>query len=163
MQLGALPFRTEPDGLQVLLATSRETKRWVIPKGWPMKKRRPHEAAAREAFEEAGLVGDIDETAIGFYEYDKRLKDGATVLCRVDVYPMRVTEQRRRWPEYEQRETRWFAPAEAAASVQEAELAALITNLEALLGRDITVAAGRPREAEAARAPRHKSRKRRPS
>ena len=133
MQLGALPFRTEPDGLQVLLATSRETKRWVIPKGWPMKKRLPHEAAAREAFEEAGLVGIVDEHAIGSYEYDKRLNDGATVLCRVDVYPMRVTGQRRRWPEYKQRETRWFAPAEAASCVHEAELARLIEGLDALL------------------------------
>ena len=101
-----------------------------------MKKRAPHEAAAREAFEEAGLKGTVDARAIGFYEYDKKLKDGAIVACRVDVYPMRVTKQRRRWPEYEQRETRWFSPAEAAASVQEAELAVLIGSLESLVRQD---------------------------
>lgn len=101
-----------------------------------MKKRAPHEAAAREAFEEAGLKGTVDARAIGSYQYDKKLKDGAVVLCRVDVFPMRVSKQRRRWPEYEQRETRWFDPHEAASCVEEAELASLIGGLEALLRRE---------------------------
>lgn len=133
-QFGALPYRYGEGGaLQILLATSRDTKRWVIPKGWPMKKRAPHEAAAREAFEEAGLVGVIDERAVGSYDYEKRLKDGVTVLCRVEVFPLRVEEQRRRWPEYKQRETRWFDLEEGAAAVHETELAAIMRSLNRLL------------------------------
>jgi 8-oxo-dGTP pyrophosphatase MutT (NUDIX family) len=125
-QYGALPFRIEDGVVQVLLATSRETRRWVIPKGWPMKGKSPHRSAAREAFEEAGVKGSVETRALGSYSYEKRLKDGATVTCRVEVFPLRVEQQRRRWPEHAQRETKWFDPAEAAAAVQEPELATLI-------------------------------------
>ncbi|NNM71739.1 NUDIX hydrolase [Enterovirga aerilata] len=129
-QYGALPFRFAESGLEILLATSRETRRWVIPKGWPMKGKAPHRTAEREAFEEAGLKGKIQHRAIGSYRYEKKLKDGALVECQVDVFPLKVSGQRRRWPEYEQRETRWFEPAEAAAAVQEPGLAALIGRLQ---------------------------------
>ena len=132
-QYGALPFRFVEGQLEILLATSRETKRWIIPKGWPMKGRAPHRTAEREAFEEAGLVGKIQHRAIGSYFYEKKLKDGALVPCEVEVFPLSVHEQRRRWPEYNQRETRWFEPEEAAASVQEPELATLIGKLRATL------------------------------
>ena len=131
IQYGALPFRVAEGSLEILLATSRETKRWVIPKGWPMKGKSPHRTAEREAFEEAGLKGKIQHRAIGSYRYEKRLKDGAFVECQVEVFPLKVSEQRRRWPEYAQRETRWFAPADAAASVNEPELAELIGKLQA--------------------------------
>jgi 8-oxo-dGTP pyrophosphatase MutT (NUDIX family) len=133
IQYGALPFRLAEGSLEILLATSRETKRWVIPKGWPMKGKPPHRTAEREAFEEAGLKGKIQNRAIGSYRYEKKLKDGAFVECEVEVFPMKVSAQRRRWPEYEQRETRWFPAAEAAASVHEPDLAELIGKLEANL------------------------------
>ncbi|HEX2018774.1 MAG TPA: NUDIX hydrolase, partial [Aurantimonas sp.] len=70
-QFAALPFRTDADGVEVLLVTSRDTGRWVIPKGWPMKNRRPHRAAAIEAFEEAGVVGKASKVPMGTYDYDK--------------------------------------------------------------------------------------------
>ena len=131
-QYGALPFRIAADGqIEILLATSRETKRWVIPKGWPMKGRAPHRTAEREAFEEAGVKGKIQHRSIGTYLYEKKLKDGAFVSCRVEVFPLNVHAQRRRWPEYNQRETRWFEPADAASLVQEPELSELIGKLHA--------------------------------
>lgn len=126
MQFGALPYTYVEGQVVVLLATSRETRRWIIPKGWPMKGKSPSQTAAREAFEEAGIKGDIARAPIGSYEYGKRLRDGAIVACRVEVFPMRVKEQRRRWPEYGQRETAWFALEDAASAVQESDLAALI-------------------------------------
>lgn len=126
LQCGALPFRYVDGRLQVLLVTSRESRRWVIPKGWPMKGKSPHQTAAREAFEEAGLKGEIGRRPVGSYEYDKRLHDGAMVPCLVEVFALFVLEQRRRWPEFGQRETAWFAPEAAAASVREPGLAALI-------------------------------------
>ena len=132
-QYGALPFRITEDGVRILLATSRETRRWVIPKGWAMKGKSPHRAAAQEAFEEAGVSGTIGERAIGSYEYDKRLKDGAIVVCHVDVFPLAVEKQRRKWPEWRERETSWFDPADAAAAVQEPELASIISGLPSLL------------------------------
>ena len=139
IQYGALPFRTSKGQVQILLVTSRETRRWIIPKGWPMKGKSAHRTAEREAFEEAGVVGRIQHRSVGSYRYEKKMKDGAIVLCQVDVFPLKVDEQRRRWPEYNQRETRWFEPEEAVAAVNEPELAALIEAFKS--ARDAKVAA----------------------
>ena len=89
-QVAALPLRTGSDGtLQVLLVTSRETRRWVIPKGWPMKGLKPYEAAAQEALEEAGLKGHVEEKPVGTYTYFKRC-EAHFAICDVDVYRREV-------------------------------------------------------------------------
>jgi 8-oxo-dGTP pyrophosphatase MutT (NUDIX family) len=124
-QYAALPWRLG-DGVEVLLVTSRETRRWVIPKGWPMKGRKPHIAAAVEALEEAGLLGKINKKKLGSFHYRKRLQNGAAVSCRVDVFPLRVVRQRKNWPEKHQRATQWFPFADAAERVEEQELKELI-------------------------------------
>ncbi|HEY9055843.1 MAG TPA: NUDIX domain-containing protein [Aurantimonas sp.] len=88
-QYGAIPYRFSPDGeLQVLFITSRDTGRWGIPKGCPMQWFTPAEAAAQEAFEEAGVEGDTEPRATGSFEYLKRLKGGRCVVCQVTVYPL---------------------------------------------------------------------------
>ena len=97
-QFAALPFQAGAEGVEVLLVTSRDTGRWVIPKGWPMKNRRPHRAAAIEAYEEAGVVGKADKTALGTYDYDKRIETGA-IPCRVTVFPLKVAQLLDEWPE----------------------------------------------------------------
>jgi 8-oxo-dGTP pyrophosphatase MutT (NUDIX family) len=124
-QFGALPYRRRRD-LEILLVTSRETRRWVLPKGWPMKRRTPQGAAAREALEEAGVKGDVAKLPFGSYHYQKRQPNGEFVLCRVDVFPLRVKRQSRTWPEVGQRTRRWFTLAEAIDAVDEPELKALI-------------------------------------
>jgi 8-oxo-dGTP pyrophosphatase MutT (NUDIX family) len=125
LQYAALPYRVAEE-IEILLVTSRETQRWVIPKGWPMKAKKPHAAAAREALEEAGVSGKIAKTPFGAYRYVKRLKNGAPLVCSVDVFPLQVVRQRKRWPEQHQRTAHWFTVAEAAESVDEPELQALI-------------------------------------
>lgn len=126
-QVAVLPVRTGPDGtLQVMLITSRETRRWVAPKGWPMKGLKNYEAAAREAYEEAGLIGRVGRRALGSYFYNKRLKSRDTVLCQVQVFRLEVRKQLKTWPEQEERECRWFSVQDAAEAVTEAGLAALI-------------------------------------
>jgi 8-oxo-dGTP pyrophosphatase MutT (NUDIX family) len=124
-QYAALPWRDQ-DGLEVLLVTSRETRRWVIPKGWPMKNKKPHAAAAREALEEAGVTGRVLKRPIGAYSYIKRLKNGAPLQCSVDVFPLKVTGQVTRWREQGERTGRWFSIEEAAEAVDEEDLKVLI-------------------------------------
>ncbi len=125
VQFAALPFRRDED-LRILLITSRETGRWVIPKGWPMKGRKPYAAAAQEALEEAGVEGQVAKQPIGFYRYDKRLPGGGDRRCTVQVYPLEVARQREHWPEQHQRTARWFTLDEAAEAVLEPELQDLI-------------------------------------
>lgn len=121
-QVAALPWRGQGDELRILLVSSRETRRWVIPKGWPMKGKADFQAAAQEAYEEAGLDGTIAEAPIGEYEYLKRLKSGVARLVKVDVYPMQVTGEHAIWPEKGQRTLQWMTPIEAALAVQEPDL-----------------------------------------
>jgi 8-oxo-dGTP pyrophosphatase MutT (NUDIX family) len=125
-QVAALPYRMSSGELEVLLITSRDSGRWLIPKGWGMKKLSESEAAAVEAFEEAGLKGVIAKKPIGAYTYYKTLKDGASALCRVQVYPMAVKRQAKKYKEKGQRRMQWLSPHDAAAFVAEPELAALI-------------------------------------
>ncbi|HRF07118.1 MAG TPA: NUDIX hydrolase [Xanthobacteraceae bacterium] len=129
-QYAALPYRTSKKrGLEVMLVTSRETRRWIIPKGWPIAGVEPHDLAALEAMEEAGLLGKVCDKPIGTYHYDKKRGDGSIVNCTVDTFPLEVEEQMPIWPEQKQRKTQWFAPEEAAMQVQEPELRELIRNL----------------------------------
>lgn len=108
------------------MITSRETHRWVIPKGWPMKDLAPAESARIEAFEEAGVEGPIAPKAIGTYPYVKVMKDGGRRPISVEVFPLRVERELSDWPERGERERRWFTPAQAAGLVDEPELAKLI-------------------------------------
>lgn len=127
LQYGALPYRLRKDGqLEFLLVTSRTTRRWIIPKGWPMGERPPHKVAAREAEEEAGVEGRIGKRAVGHYHYDKLLANGATAVCRVDVFALEVKKQHSTWPERKRRERRWVSVDEAASLISDAELAPLL-------------------------------------
>ena len=116
---------------RVLLITSRETGRWVVPKGNLMKGFAPHEAAAQEAFEEAGLRGVADPSPIGDFRYLKRRRVGNDRELSVTVYPLAVTAQADDWPERSQRRTRWFLPADASAAVDEPDLKLLIAGFRA--------------------------------
>jgi 8-oxo-dGTP pyrophosphatase MutT (NUDIX family) len=133
-QFAALPWRVGADGLEILMITSRETRRWVIPKGWPMKGKTPWQAAAQEAYEEAGIQGDIVDVPLGAYHYMKRYKKRPDVLCVVDVFPLQVGEELDYWPERDQRERVWMPAAAAAEAVDEPELTDLIQAFAALSG-----------------------------
>lgn len=127
LQFAALPYRLRKDGqIEILLITSRNTRRWIIPKGWPMGKRPPHKVAAQEASEEAGVEGRSDKRAIGFYHYDKQLSNGTIAHVRVEVFALAVGKQKSTWPERKQRERRWLGIEEAAGLISDAELAPLI-------------------------------------
>ena len=130
-QFAALPWRRNPGGeVEVLLITSRETRRWVIPKGWPIKGKSSAKSAAQEAFEEAGVVGKINKSPVGGYAYDKRLKNGRLQHVRVAVFSLHVDSEADIYPEAGQREKLWLPPVEAARLVGEPELMVLLVTFK---------------------------------
>jgi 8-oxo-dGTP pyrophosphatase MutT (NUDIX family) len=118
-QYGALPFSiTEEGEIRVLLVTTRGRRDWIIPKGWPIRDLTAAATAAREAYEEAGVVGTVvGEEPFGSYRYEKQKNPRRTTICEVLVFLFAVKRQLRKWPERSQRKTRWFSPAEASALV----------------------------------------------
>jgi 8-oxo-dGTP pyrophosphatase MutT (NUDIX family) len=130
-QVGALPVRRGPDGnLLVLLVTTLQTRRWIIPKGWPWPGQEDCIAAAAEAREEAGVLGTARAASIGSYTYEKR-KPSGPVPVRVAVYLLEVEQELETWPECERRRRAWFSLAAAAEAVGEAELRALLLEFKA--------------------------------
>ena len=127
VQYAALPYRAKGQSqLEIMLVTSRGTRRWIIPKGWPKRGMPPYDTAAKEAFEEAGVIGKVTKRPIGSYPYDKILEKGDKASCRVQVFALRVTHQRKRWPEKRERQVRWYPPAEAARFVRDPHLRRII-------------------------------------
>lgn len=129
-QVGALPLRkARGGGLDVLLVSSRETGRWVIPKGWPAKRLSDAKAAAREAKQEAGVTGKVAGAPVGQYRYRKRMPGGAIRVVDVDVYVLQVKKQRKTWREKRERLRVWMPQSEAAKKVREPRLKTLIAGV----------------------------------
>lgn len=132
-QVAALPYRKTADGrLQILLITSRETKRFIIPKGWPMADLEDWQAAEIETREESGAVGEAERKRFGVYTYWKRVK-GAFVPIEVDVYPLEVVGDLPRWKESRQRRRGWIGWEQATLLIDEPHL---ISVIEAFANRE---------------------------
>jgi len=130
-QFGALCWRRHRGNVQVLLITSRDTGRWVIPKGWPHPGLTAAGSAAAEAWEEGGVEGAVGQSPMGLYSYDKVLKPGVVQPCIVAVFALRVARLRARFPERSERRRKWFDAARAARKVAEPELRALLASVSA--------------------------------
>lgn len=129
-QIAALPLRRAPSGeREILLVTTRTTRRWVVPKGWRMKGKKGHEAAAIEAREEAGVVGKVRKKPVGRYLYWKRMED-YFLLCKVTLYLLKAERRLENWAENSQRQSHWFSLNDAADLVEEPGLKAAIRSLE---------------------------------
>jgi len=129
-QVAALPYVETGTGALVLLITTRGLGRWTIPKGWPKPDLSDAEMAAREAFEEAGVRGEIGARPIGNFLYTKRLHLFSWVRCSVDIFPLRANCQHLSWPEKASRRTMWVEPSKAASMVRESQLASLLGQFE---------------------------------
>jgi 8-oxo-dGTP pyrophosphatase MutT (NUDIX family) len=130
VQYAALPYRRKGKSpTEVLLVTSRESGRWIIPKGWPAKGKPPHKSAAREAREEAGVVGTVKRRALGAFSYKKRLKSGKVVACEVQVFALKVKRQEARWLEKGERKLKWLPRTKAAKKVGDDVLGAIIRTM----------------------------------
>ena len=132
-QAGVIAYRPGEDGSEVLLITSRETRRWIIPKGNIDRGKTAREAAAQEAYEEAGLSGRFSsEIPLGFYTYFKRRADQSTTPISVEVYLLKVERQHKKWPEKGKRKLQWLPLREAIAKIEEPGVVPLLKRLREL-------------------------------
>lgn len=134
-QFAALCYRVRTDGgmLEVLLVTSRDSRRWIIPKGWPMAGKKPHEVAAIEAFEEAGVRGKAKKKPFGYFTYLKMFDNGQRAPCCVQVHLLDVKESCDVFREKGQRLCEWVSCVEAARRVREPELKGLFLSMQRAL------------------------------
>ncbi len=112
-QVAALCYRKGKKGTEVLLITSRTSKRWIIPKGWPMANHSARKTARIEAYEEAGVVGKASKEPIGDFLSFKGLRNGLKVRTIVSVYAIKVDKQIKNFPEKGERDFAWLSPDKA--------------------------------------------------
>lgn len=139
-QFGAMCWRMNRGRVQVLLITSRDTGRWVIPKGWPVAGKDAAASAAQEAWEEAGVEGQISDTALGRFTYAKIMPGQTSFQCAVEVFALRVAKLRANFPERKERRRKWFDAAKAARKVSEPDLRQLLLRLPDMLAAGALVA-----------------------
>lgn len=125
-QFGALCYRVQNGDVQVLLITSRESRRWIIPKGWPMDGETPADAATTEAWEEAGVIGKTKNACVGIYTYSKRIDKTQSLPCVVAVFPIKVKALKKNFPEKGERKRKWVSLKKAAKLVDERDLGQII-------------------------------------
>ncbi|SEV90757.1 8-oxo-dGTP pyrophosphatase MutT, NUDIX family [Cognatiyoonia koreensis] len=128
-QFAALCYRVTDGTVEVCLVTSRKSKRWILPKGWPMHKQTPAAAAATEAWEEAGVTGQPIDHCLGAYSYVKPLSQNPTPVI-VMVYPVKITNIASKWPEKKQRKRKWVPQRIAAKKLQEPELRRIVATFD---------------------------------
>ena len=129
-QAGVIAYRVLDGKVQVLLMTSRDTGRWIIPKGNINGRSTPSKAAEKEAYEEAGVRGTITSSIpLGIYTYFKKLESGEVRAATVEVYLLRMTEQLKKWPEKGERKLSWVSPREAVGLIEEPGVVPLLRRL----------------------------------
>lgn len=128
-QFAALCFRFNGADLEICIVTSRKSKRWILPKGWPMHNQTPAQAAATEAWEEAGVRGQAIDHCLGAYSYTKPLSKNPTPVV-VMIYPVAVKEVSDCWPEQHDRKRKWVVQRKAAKKLQEPELRRIVATFD---------------------------------
>jgi 8-oxo-dGTP pyrophosphatase MutT (NUDIX family) len=129
-QSAVIPYRLMDGRLELLLITSRKRGRWIVPKGVIDPGKTAEEAAANEAYEEAGVRGQIVTGLIGEYSYEKW---GGT--CKVQVFLLEVEVVLDAWPEQDARRREWMSAEKAAESVQEEALRRIILSIPVSLNK----------------------------
>ena len=128
-QFAALCWRILDGQTQVCLVTTRGKRRWTLPKGWPMNKQTPAEAAATEAYEEAGLTGRAQDRCLGVYSYLKP-GDKSRRQYLALVFPVEIEETHDDWPERRDRQREWLPQAQAAARLSPPELRHIVEQFD---------------------------------
>lgn len=129
-QFAALCYRIRDGKVQVLMITSRGSRRWIIPKGWPIDGKTPAASALQEAWEEAGVQGRPDGRCLGLYSYSKIEEGDEDLPCVAMVYAVEVKSLDKKYPEVGQRKRKWVSRKQAARMVDEPELARILQDFD---------------------------------
>lgn len=121
----ALPYLIHPDGLKIVLITSRKRGRWIIPKGEIEPELTAWDSAAKEAWEEAGIEGVIATESLGTYAHQKW---GST--CTVQVFPLAVTQLHCQWLEDHERQRQVVSLAKARKLIEMKSLRKMLGKFE---------------------------------
>ena len=129
-QAGVIAYRILDGKVRVLLMTSRDTGRWIIPKGNVHGRSTPSKTAEKEAYEEAGVRGTITSSIpLGIYSYFKKLESGEVRAATVEVYLLRIKERLKKWPEKGERKLSWVTTKKAVGLVEEPGVVPLLRRL----------------------------------
>ncbi len=129
-QFAALCYRIKQGKLQILVVTSRKSKRWIMPKGWPMHAKTPEAAALQEAWEEAGVRGRVTGGCLGVYSYAKEMGEDSVLPVLALLYPVEVKAKAKKYPESGQRRRKWVSRKKAMKMVREPELRRIIRDFD---------------------------------
>lgn len=129
-QFAALCYRIKGNKVQVLLVTTRGAGRWIVPKGWPLEGSTPHKSAEKEAWEEAGVVGQAEGRPLGLFSYTKVVDEDGPLPCVAMVYAVKVRSVEGDFPEQGQRKRKWFSRKQASKAVGEPELARILRDFD---------------------------------
>lgn len=129
-QFGALCYRIRKKKVEILLITSRNSKRWIVPKGWPMDGKTPAQCAAIEAWEEAGVTGVSDGQCIGIFSYSKETGDLGALPIVAMVFAINVEKLVQDYPEAHERKRIWVSRKKAAKLVDEPELSRIVRDFD---------------------------------
>ena len=132
-QFAALCYRIKENKVQILMVTTRRSGRWIIPKGWPVNGMEPQNSAAREAWEEAGVIGRPEMRPLGLFSYSKFVSKKKSLSCVAVVYAVKVNSLAETFPEQGQRERKWVSSKKAASMVVEPDLAQILLDYNPLL------------------------------
>lgn len=124
-QSGVIPYRIKDGKIEVLLITSLKKKHWVIPKGYIEFNLSPFESAKKEAFEEAGIIGENETVELGNFENNKSIG-----ICHTKVFAVKVAKILDDYPEKDFRKRKWFNLKEAAEAVRIPQISQMILSLD---------------------------------
>ncbi|AML50262.1 MULTISPECIES: NUDIX hydrolase [Falsihalocynthiibacter] len=125
-QFGAICYRVANGKIQILLITSRRSRLWIVPKGWPINGKTPAQSAAIEAWEEAGAIGVMGDACIGLYSHTKKATKGEILPVMVSLFALQVKRTAKKFPEKSQRKRKWVSRKKAASMVSDPELGKIL-------------------------------------
>jgi len=124
-QSGVIPFRKKNGQIEVLLITSIKKKKWIVPKGFVEYNLSPFESAKKEAYEEAGVLGENETLELGTFKLQK-----SSGICLMQIYSMEVTKVLDEYPDKERRKRKWYSLEEASSLVDIPQISQMIIKLK---------------------------------